>query len=126
MWSTLDPSEKLQVSFWQLGSAFLEKQKVFCSMERQGNNFSFWDTGSYLFLPFAAFCFIDDAKKTEHLLALGGAKERLQLFRADLLDEGSFDSVVEGSECVFHTASPFYFTVNDPQVLSCIYSFVPV
>ncbi|KAJ6895806.1 LOW QUALITY PROTEIN: cinnamoyl-CoA reductase 1 isoform X2 [Populus alba x Populus x berolinensis] len=57
----------------------------------------------------------DDAKKTEHLLALDGAKERLQLFKADLLDEGSFDPVVEGCECVFHTASPFYFTVNDPQ-----------
>ncbi|KAL9371429.1 hypothetical protein Peur_036569 [Populus x canadensis] len=57
----------------------------------------------------------NDAKKTEHLLALGGAKERLQLFKADLLDEGSFDPVVEGCECVFHTASPFYFTVNDPQ-----------
>ncbi|KAJ6984788.1 hypothetical protein NC653_022941 [Populus alba x Populus x berolinensis] len=57
----------------------------------------------------------NDAKKTEHLLALDGAKERLQLFKADLLDEGSFDPVVEGCECVFHTASPFYFTVNDPQ-----------
>ncbi|CAK7330921.1 unnamed protein product [Dovyalis caffra] len=57
----------------------------------------------------------NDAKKTEHLLALDGAKERLHLFKADLLDEGSFDPVVEGCECVFHTASPFYFTVNDPR-----------
>ena len=38
----------------------------------------------------------DDTKKTEHLLALEGAKERLHLFKADLLEEGSFDSVVDG------------------------------
>ncbi|CAN6561775.1 unnamed protein product [Malus baccata var. baccata] len=56
-----------------------------------------------------------DKKKTEHLLALDGAKERLQLFKADLLEEGSFDSLVEGSEGVFHTASPFYHNVSDPQ-----------
>ncbi|KAL6311810.1 hypothetical protein AAG906_033286 [Vitis piasezkii] len=47
----------------------------------------------------------DDPKKTEHLLALEGAKERLHLFKADLLEEGSFDSIVEGCEGVFHTAS---------------------
>ncbi|XP_021834723.1 cinnamoyl-CoA reductase 1-like isoform X3 [Prunus avium] len=57
----------------------------------------------------------NDKKKTKHLLALDGAKERLQLFKADLLEEGSFDSVVEGSEGVFHTASPFYHDVSDPQ-----------
>ncbi|CAN6697020.1 unnamed protein product [Malus baccata var. baccata] len=39
-----------------------------------------------------------DKKKTEHLLELDGAKERLQLFKADLLEDGSFDSLVEGSE----------------------------
>lgn len=58
----------------------------------------------------------DDPKKTEHLLSLEGAKERLHLFKADLLEEGSFDSVVEGCEGVFHTASPFYHAVTDPQV----------
>ncbi|KAM1263548.1 hypothetical protein ACFX2G_029151 [Malus domestica] len=57
----------------------------------------------------------NDKKKTEHLLALDGAKERLQLFKADLLEDGSFDSLVEGSEGVFHTASPFYHNVSDPQ-----------
>ncbi|PRQ54799.1 putative cinnamyl-alcohol dehydrogenase [Rosa chinensis] len=58
----------------------------------------------------------NDKKKTEHLLALDGAKERLQLFKADLLEEGSFDSLVDGSVAVFHTASPFYHNPNDPQV----------
>ncbi|XP_043814331.1 phenylacetaldehyde reductase isoform X2 [Manihot esculenta] len=57
----------------------------------------------------------NDARKTEHLLVLDGAKERLQLFKADLMDEGSFDPVVEGCECVFHTASPFYLSATDPQ-----------
>lgn len=57
----------------------------------------------------------DDPRKTEHLVALDGAKERLHLFKADLLEEGSFDSVVTGCEGVFHTASPFYHNVTDPQ-----------
>ncbi|PRQ54782.1 putative cinnamyl-alcohol dehydrogenase [Rosa chinensis] len=58
----------------------------------------------------------NDPKKTEHLLSLEGAKERLHLFKADLLDEGSFDPAVDGCECVFHTASPVSFSsVNDPQ-----------
>ncbi|GLU19328.1 hypothetical protein SLE2022_355840 [Rubroshorea leprosula] len=57
----------------------------------------------------------DDPNKTKHLLALEGAEERLQLFKADLLEEGSFDPVVEGCEGVFHTASPFYHDVKDPQ-----------
>nr|XP_010908348.2 cinnamoyl-CoA reductase 2 isoform X2 [Elaeis guineensis] len=56
-----------------------------------------------------------DPKKTEHLHALEGANGRLHLFKANLLEEGSFDSVVEGCEGVFHTASPFYENVIDPQ-----------
>ncbi|WVZ00590.1 hypothetical protein V8G54_026659 [Vigna mungo] len=54
-------------------------------------------------------------KKVDHLVNLDGAKERLQLFKADLLDEGSFDSAVEGCDAVFHTASPFFFGGKDPQ-----------
>ncbi|TVU20742.1 hypothetical protein EJB05_30337 [Eragrostis curvula] len=57
-----------------------------------------------------------DPKKTEHLHALDGSAERLQLYKADLLEEGSFDAIVEGCECVFHTASPFYNDPKDPQV----------
>ncbi|XP_073114203.1 phenylacetaldehyde reductase [Elaeis guineensis] len=56
-----------------------------------------------------------DPKKTEHLHALEGANGRLHLFKANLLEEGSFDSVVDGCEGVFHTASPFYENVTDPQ-----------
>ncbi|KAJ9698032.1 hypothetical protein PVL29_007239 [Vitis rotundifolia] len=57
----------------------------------------------------------NDPKKTEHLLSLDGAKERLHLFKANLLEEGSFDSIVEGCVGVFHTASPFFHAVTDPQ-----------
>ncbi|MCI06903.1 cinnamoyl-CoA reductase 1-like, partial [Trifolium medium] len=57
----------------------------------------------------------NDPKKIEHLLKLDGAKDRLKLFKANLLEEGSFDSVVEGCQGVFHTASPFYHDVKDPQ-----------
>ncbi|KAJ0980958.1 hypothetical protein J5N97_009213 [Dioscorea zingiberensis] len=59
---------------------------------------------------------LGDPKKTEHLRTLAGASERLQLFKANLLEEGSFDAVVNGCECVFHTASPFYYDTKDPQV----------
>jgi len=58
---------------------------------------------------------LNDPKKTEHLRELPGAKERLHLFKANLLEEGSFDSVVEGCDGVFHTASPFYQNIKDPQ-----------
>ncbi|XP_015887112.3 phenylacetaldehyde reductase isoform X1 [Ziziphus jujuba] len=58
---------------------------------------------------------LDDPRKTEHLLSLEGAKERLHLLRADLFEEGAFDALVEGCEGVFHTASPIAFSANDPE-----------
>ncbi|KAJ0663575.1 putative NAD-dependent epimerase/dehydratase, NAD(P)-binding domain superfamily [Helianthus annuus] len=59
---------------------------------------------------------LNDPKKTKHLLALDGAKERLHLFQADLLKDGSFDDVVNGCDGVFHTASPFFIHTDNPQV----------
>lgn len=67
-------------------------------------------------------CATGDAK-IKHLHELDGAKERLQIFQANLLEEGSFDSAVEGCEGVFHTASPVTFSANDPQVLSQILEY---
>ncbi|CAH1416528.1 unnamed protein product [Lactuca virosa] len=58
---------------------------------------------------------LDDPKKTEHLRALDGAKERLSLFEANLTEEGSFESAVNGCDCVFHTASPVLLSVSEPQ-----------
>ncbi|KAI6675875.1 hypothetical protein NL676_036671 [Syzygium grande] len=57
-----------------------------------------------------------DAKKTGHLLALDGAKDRLHLYKADLLEEGSFKSVVDGCDGVFHTASPVLLTPKEPKM----------
>lgn len=66
----------------------------------------------------------DDAKKVEHLVNLEGAKERLQLYKADLLDEGSFDSAIQGCEGVFHTASPFFHNVKDAQVTTSLFLYI--
>eukprot|EP00198_Chlamydomonas_reinhardtii_P013020 XP_001702357.1 heme peroxidase-related protein [Chlamydomonas reinhardtii] len=49
------------------------------------------------------------------LKALPGAAERLKLFKADLLSEGSFDGAVSGCEYVLHTASPFSMNVRPSQ-----------
>ncbi|KAH9774409.1 Epimerase domain-containing protein [Citrus sinensis] len=56
-----------------------------------------------------------NSPKTEHLRELDGAKERLHLFKANLLEEGSFDSAVDGCDGVFHTASPVIFLSDNPQ-----------
>ncbi|BBN11651.1 protein MpDFR-like13 [Marchantia polymorpha subsp. ruderalis] len=59
----------------------------------------------------------ENVEKVGHLLELPGAKERLSLHKAELLQEGAFDEVVEGADGVFHTASPFFLTgITDPEV----------
>ncbi len=58
-------------------------------------------------------------KSTENypfLLALQGARERLELVQADLLAAGTYDQAVEGCEYVMHTASPYKINVKNPQV----------
>ncbi|XP_059643703.1 tetraketide alpha-pyrone reductase 1 [Cornus florida] len=55
-------------------------------------------------------------KKLSHLWSLEGAKERLQLVKADLMEEGSFDDAIMGCEGVFHTASPVLrWLSSDPK-----------
>ena len=71
---------------------------------------------SLVVLTFICIYATDDPKKTQHLLSLDGAQERLHLFKADLLEEGSFDSVVDGCDGVFHTASPVALEAINPQV----------
>ncbi|KAJ4795339.1 Phenylacetaldehyde reductase [Rhynchospora pubera] len=56
-----------------------------------------------------------DPKKTDHLRALEGASERLDLFKANLLEEGAFDTAIAGCVGVFHTASPVFFNATDYQ-----------
>lgn len=59
---------------------------------------------------------INDTSRFAHLEALEGAKERLHIFEANLVDDGSFDSIINGCDGVFHTASPVLTSFTDPQV----------
>ncbi|XP_030485843.2 tetraketide alpha-pyrone reductase 1 [Cannabis sativa] len=54
-------------------------------------------------------------KKVGHLWKLEGAKERLELVKADLMEEGSFDEAIMGCHGVFHTASPVLKPSSDPK-----------
>nr|UBX89878.1 tetraketide alpha-pyrone reductase [Gerbera hybrid cultivar] len=66
----------------------------------------------------------ENVEKIGYLLELKGAKERLKLFKADLMVNGSFDQAVDGVDGVFHTASPVLVPYNDniqeTQVDPCI------
>ncbi|CAK9186826.1 unnamed protein product [Ilex paraguariensis] len=53
-----------------------------------------------------------DDQKNFHLRELEGAKERLTLCKADLLDYGSLREAINGCDGVFHTASP---VTDDPE-----------
>uniref|UniRef100_A0A803KM84 NAD-dependent epimerase/dehydratase domain-containing protein n=1 Tax=Chenopodium quinoa TaxID=63459 RepID=A0A803KM84_CHEQI len=65
---------------------------------------------------------VHDPKKVEHLRSLDGAKDRLHLFTVNLLEEGSFDAVLERCEgdiflldLVFFTSS-YQAELLDPAV----------
>ncbi|KAF0709799.1 hypothetical protein As57867_005740, partial [Aphanomyces stellatus] len=51
---------------------------------------------------------VTNPAKVAHLTALPGAQDRLHLFQADLLRDGSFDDAIQGCSVVLHTASPFF------------------
>jgi len=57
----------------------------------------------------------ENPSKNTCLLSLPGAQERLRLFKADLRQEGSFDSAIHGCHGVFHVATPMEFGSKDPQ-----------
>lgn len=52
------------------------------------------------------FFWIGDYGHVGFLWEFNGAKERLKIVKADLLEEGSFDEAIQGVDGVFHTASP--------------------
>ncbi|XP_016650757.1 PREDICTED: tetraketide alpha-pyrone reductase 1-like isoform X2 [Prunus mume] len=54
-------------------------------------------------------------KKLAHLWRLEGARERLRLVKADLMEEGSFDDAILGCHGVFHSASPVLKPLSDPK-----------
>ncbi len=54
--------------------------------------------------------------KLAHLRKLESAgKGSIRFFRSDLLEDGSYAEAMAGCDVVFHTASPFKLSVNDPQ-----------
>lgn len=58
----------------------------------------------------------ENDEKLKYLNALAkNANGTIKYFKADLLDEGSYDEAMQGCQVVFHTASPFVRNVNDPQ-----------
>ncbi|KAJ0074922.1 hypothetical protein Patl1_34742 [Pistacia atlantica] len=61
-----------------------------------------------------------DDPKNDHLRELEGAKERLILCRADLLDYEGLKEAIRGCDGVFHTASPV--SVSDVPVSSFIFA----
>ena len=78
-----------------------------------------------LCLAYCACACTGNKKKLAHLWNLEGAKERLQLVRADLMEEGSFDDAIMGCHGVFHTASPVLKSSYDP--MACfIFSKFPI
>lgn len=55
----------------------------------------------------------DKIKHLEKLERKSGAQ--IKYFKSDLLEEGSYDEAIEGCAVVFHVASPFVLSVEDPQ-----------
>ncbi|MTH97990.1 aldehyde reductase [Roseibium sp. RKSG952] len=58
----------------------------------------------------------DRLDKLRHLSELADRSSgEIRFFRADLLEQGSYDAAMQGCAVVFHTASPFTMDVKDPQ-----------
>eukprot|EP01018_Ginkgo_biloba_P003848 Gb_36568 [translate_table: standard] len=55
---------------------------------------------------------LENQAKTSHLLSLPRVEERLKLFKANLSEEGSFDSAITGCEGIFQVATPLEFDSN--------------
>ncbi len=57
-----------------------------------------------------------NAAKLQHLSDIAAnAPGEIRYFKADLLEDGSYDEAMQGCAVVFHTASPFTVDVKDPQ-----------
>jgi nucleoside-diphosphate-sugar epimerase len=58
----------------------------------------------------------DNKEKVKHLDELAeNAPGNIVYFKADLLENGSYDEAMKGCELIFHTASPFTSKIKDPQ-----------
>lgn len=57
-----------------------------------------------------------DEKKLEYLNELDSKLPgKIIFYKADLLEDGSYDEAAKNCEIVFHTASPFSLNIKDPQ-----------
>jgi nucleoside-diphosphate-sugar epimerase len=58
-----------------------------------------------------------NAEKVDHLTALAkGSTGKVELFKSNLLETGSFDESMHDCELVIHTASPFFITgIKNPE-----------
>jgi hypothetical protein len=57
--------------------------------------------------------FSGNVRKVGFLQEFNGAKERLKIFKAELLEEGSFDEAIQGVDGVFHVAAPVLVPHSD-------------
>nr|ASU87423.1 dihydroflavonol-4-reductase [Camellia sinensis] len=57
----------------------------------------------------------DNKSKVSHLLDLPKAGTHLTLWKADIMEEGSFDDPIHGCDGVFHVATPTEFSSKDPE-----------
>lgn len=58
----------------------------------------------------------ENQEKLRYLNKVSGETPgEIKYFKADLLDEGSYKEAMAGCQIVFHTASPFFTSVTDPQ-----------
>jgi dihydroflavonol-4-reductase len=58
----------------------------------------------------------ENKEKTKYLDSIAEkAPGTIKYFKADLLEDGSYDVAAEGCELIFHTASPFIRDIKDPQ-----------
>ncbi|XP_057988512.1 retrovirus-related Pol polyprotein from transposon RE2 isoform X1 [Hevea brasiliensis] len=61
----------------------------------------------------------ENMNKVKHLLDLPKASTHLSLWRGELVEEGSFDDVIQGCTGVFHVATPMDFSVDrDPEEMN--------
>ena len=58
----------------------------------------------------------DKKEKYKHLDELAAsASGTIRYFKADLLEDGSYADAMKGCELVYHTASPYFLNVKNPQ-----------
>lgn len=70
-----------------------------------------WLVNTLLQRGYMVHATLRDPEKAAHLLPSWSSCDRLRLFKADLLNEGSFDEAVKGCNGVYHVAASMEFNV---------------